>query len=644
MPKQLRHKVLSLENIEKEQLRGLHSQLWIKCENCFRVTQVMTGKVHDGNKNSKVFDVNSKIVLGAVHAGVGHTALNKILACLNVPQISDTLFKRYEREVGPAIEKAAEESCKKAAQEERHLIIENIDKLCEELPQEIVEEIYPHLNNLRSNNPPEQNLVSDNLDEAAHSKIFDSSIGEIINIVVSYDMGWSKRGNGRSYDSLNGYGCIIGFLSGKILDYGTRNRKYWCKRGAFNGTSSPKVVLKDPELYTHLYNLFGKYANNAHKIAFSASSQANENVNNIMAHKAPKSRCYSMSESSDYRYASAVCSKNDGESYLLEVYKILTLSPGKNTELYASRYDKKRRDRAKKAKLLSAKVRRNLLAENREKLRKKNEKTEGLQYESNCGLSNDNNINEVVDANIASICQDNFLITLDNCDIVYFDLETSGFGKFNEILQIAAMYEEHEFSIYINPTKEISSEASLHTGLRNISGQLYLRDKKVETVPLKDALSSFLKFLDLSPKPCVLVAHNSSFDSSFFIRAVVQCNMILEFKKIAGFSDSLSLFKKRLASRKGPGQFKLGTLAKDFLKIESTDNFHEALYDVKILKQLALSVLNIEEIYNNTKSWASLLTHTREEEKSKIMLLQLKPLKTVLTPGILKKMAIAKMT
>ena len=38
-------------------------------------------------------------------------------------------------------------------------------------------------------------------------------------------MGWSKRGNGRSYDSLNGYGVIIGFLTGKILDYRTRNRK-----------------------------------------------------------------------------------------------------------------------------------------------------------------------------------------------------------------------------------------------------------------------------------------------------------------------------------------------------------------------------------------------------------------------------------
>jgi len=38
-------------------------------------------------------------------------------------------------------------------------------------------------------------------------------------------MGWSKRGNGRTYDSLNGYATIIGFLTGKILDYTTRNRK-----------------------------------------------------------------------------------------------------------------------------------------------------------------------------------------------------------------------------------------------------------------------------------------------------------------------------------------------------------------------------------------------------------------------------------
>ncbi|KAK0169313.1 hypothetical protein PV327_011653, partial [Microctonus hyperodae] len=92
----------------------------------------MTGKVHEGDKKSILSDVNSKAVLGSLHAGVGHTALNEILACLNIPVMSDTLFKRYEREVGPAIEKAAKESCQRAAEEERKLIIEKIDELCDE--------------------------------------------------------------------------------------------------------------------------------------------------------------------------------------------------------------------------------------------------------------------------------------------------------------------------------------------------------------------------------------------------------------------------------------------------------------------------------------------------------------------------------
>ncbi|CAG5073416.1 Protein of unknown function [Cotesia congregata] len=80
------------------------------------------------------------------------------------------------------------------------------------MPPEITKDIFPqlHLLDIHSQN-------NDNL--------FDTDLGEIINIVVSFDMGWTKRGNGRSYDSLNGYSTIIGFLSGKILDYATKNRK-----------------------------------------------------------------------------------------------------------------------------------------------------------------------------------------------------------------------------------------------------------------------------------------------------------------------------------------------------------------------------------------------------------------------------------
>jgi len=54
---------------------------------------------------------------------------------------------------------------------------------------------------------------------------FDMIYSEVVNIIVSYDIGWSKRGNGRSYDSLNGYAAIIEFLSQKLLDYTTRNRQ-----------------------------------------------------------------------------------------------------------------------------------------------------------------------------------------------------------------------------------------------------------------------------------------------------------------------------------------------------------------------------------------------------------------------------------
>ncbi|KAK0180580.1 hypothetical protein PV327_002947 [Microctonus hyperodae] len=124
--------VLCLNNIVHEQHLGLNSILKVKCEKCDTLSIVPTSKTHStaGNK-SKHCDINTGVVLGAVHAGYGCSGLNKILACANIPTISPQLFKRYEREVGPAIEKAAKESCKRAAKEERQLVNENIDKLCD---------------------------------------------------------------------------------------------------------------------------------------------------------------------------------------------------------------------------------------------------------------------------------------------------------------------------------------------------------------------------------------------------------------------------------------------------------------------------------------------------------------------------------
>lgn len=66
-------------------------------------------------------------------------------------------------------------------------------------------------------------------------------------------------------------------------------------------------------------------------ILVAASSQATESVNNMIAHKAPKNICYSRTASANFRVASAVCSKNDGESSIVNIKQKILLSPGKYT-------------------------------------------------------------------------------------------------------------------------------------------------------------------------------------------------------------------------------------------------------------------------------------------------------------------------
>ena len=163
--------VLSLEDIVSEKRLSLNSILSVHCQNFFVQTKVHTGKMHCRNRKTdlELSEVNTKAVLGklvgeicynhiswliftqlirnllirtlyeikftigTVHAEMGCTALNKLLTCFNIATISGNLFKRYEREVGCIIEVAARESCKWAAAEERRLVIENVEKMCEEL-------------------------------------------------------------------------------------------------------------------------------------------------------------------------------------------------------------------------------------------------------------------------------------------------------------------------------------------------------------------------------------------------------------------------------------------------------------------------------------------------------------------------------
>lgn len=121
---------LSLDNIEQEKRKGLGSFFLIRCEYCLYVSKVPISHYHEGSDSNKaMFAINAKCALGAIHTGIGHTQVQKFLSILDVPHLTKSLFKKHERIVGNAIEAVAKESCVEAAEIERDLTLENIEKL-----------------------------------------------------------------------------------------------------------------------------------------------------------------------------------------------------------------------------------------------------------------------------------------------------------------------------------------------------------------------------------------------------------------------------------------------------------------------------------------------------------------------------------
>ena len=137
----------------------------IKCSVCSKVNVVNT--LTENNKAAPK-NVNKQAVLGTVHAGMGKSQLESIMACFEVPCLSTSCFKDIENNiVGPVLEQEPKISCKKAIEEERLLT----------------------RNDLKGND----------------------------GISVSFDQAWQKRG--RAINSKSGHSSVIGERAGKIVDY-----------------------------------------------------------------------------------------------------------------------------------------------------------------------------------------------------------------------------------------------------------------------------------------------------------------------------------------------------------------------------------------------------------------------------------------
>ncbi|XP_039304358.1 uncharacterized protein LOC120357591 [Solenopsis invicta] len=364
---------------------------------------------------------------------------------------------------------------------------------------------------------------------------------------------------------------------------------------------------KNPETYKHssigegfhnenlfeaLKCLFDVLASKTERFVAGVSSNANESLNSIIASKALKSRFYGTSTSGDYRLACAINKKNDGEEYVAQLAQKLSLSPGKHTTKYGNTIASNARKRYLRSSTRDFKKRRILLKKMKTQLRHRKEFSEGPEtYQSDMALLN---------SDIPTIVEipNNLSLPI----IVFFDLETGGFSKTADILQIAAKHETSTFSIYINSTQKIDERASQVTGLRIVAGQLQYRNNSVTSFPLSEAMQQFYKFLSGFHKKCILVAHNCKFDYPRLLAVIQKTFLIDHFKTVLhGFCDTLPIIKK-CTGLTGKGENKLEQLASN-LQISTTDA-HNAINDVIILEQIIIKLgIPNQNILESTLTW-----------------------------------------
>lgn len=157
-------------------MAGLASIFDIKCHLCGKINKIKTSSEHRSGKRGRLtYDINTRAVLGSLHAGIGNTHLNNLFSTMNIPTMNNRTFKSREREVGCAVEVLAQASCKKNMEVEKKLA---------EINGEVADE------------------------------------NGLVGIPVSYDMGWQKRGKG--HNSLTGQGVAMGIQTGNVLAYATK--------------------------------------------------------------------------------------------------------------------------------------------------------------------------------------------------------------------------------------------------------------------------------------------------------------------------------------------------------------------------------------------------------------------------------------
>ncbi|KAF4081493.1 hypothetical protein AMELA_G00161910 [Ameiurus melas] len=150
-----------------------------------------------------------------------------------------------------------------------------------------------------------------------------------------------------------------------------------------------------------------------------------------------------------------------------------------------------------------------------------------------------------------------------------------------DIVQLSAISGERSFNVYILPRCPIDHGASRVTGLTIHSRKLLLHGQPMQTVPLREALTSFISFLKTFSRP-VLVGHNCKrFDRPILLRIMTEFNLLKEFQDVvSAYLDTLLLSREMFMLQKYSQQF----LVQYFL--QKSYRAHDATEDVRTLQEL----------------------------------------------------------
>ncbi|XP_031169684.1 DNA polymerase III PolC-type-like isoform X3 [Sander lucioperca] len=168
--------------------------------------------------------------------------------------------------------------------------------------------------------------------------------------------------------------------------------------------------------------------------------------------------------------------------------------------------------------------------------------------------------------------------------IVFFDLETTGLDTtVCDIIQVSAICGERVFNVYTLPRQTLTESAKQVTGFTVSDDCLFLRGAPVNTIPLVDALTSFIDFLRSFRRPVLLAAHNAKrFDAPVLNRVLRQLSLRKEFQKVvSGYVDTFLLSKNLYPGLRSHSQ---ENMVRHFLG--RTYNAHDAVEDATMLQEL----------------------------------------------------------